>query len=192
MYIVVCVRAWMGAWSRRECTVVTQRGSFASGGRSETVSRPRRSVIPFASALSVVPTAWCAGPLRCLALCVLGVLLHADTAVVPLQTYLSFMRNPASPSMVCISEEDAAAMRRYRFVTSTQQQPGPPTHLVSACCSFTWFPHCAVLCCVHVQAVCHLPHSPAYVLGLVSSVERGMVDVPSLPQSLGVERNALA
>lgn len=33
----------------------------------------------------------------------------------PALTYLSFMRNPASPSLLCASEEDAAALRRYRL-----------------------------------------------------------------------------
>ena len=45
---------------------------------------------------------------------------HGARRYVCVQTYLSFMRNPASPSMLCASEEDAAAMRRYRFVVEHQ------------------------------------------------------------------------
>lgn len=41
--------------------------------------------------------------------------LDQVVAKFPKLTYLSFMRNPAAPSMICVSEEDAAAMRRYRL-----------------------------------------------------------------------------
>jgi hypothetical protein len=32
----------------------------------------------------------------------------------PNVVYLSFMRNPASPPLVCVSEDDVAAAKRYR------------------------------------------------------------------------------
>lgn len=38
------------------------------------------------------------------------------SSLFPNLTYLTCMRNPASPPLVCMSEEDVAAARRYRYV----------------------------------------------------------------------------
>lgn len=42
--------------------------------------------------------------------------IDAVEALFPNLVYLAFMRNPASPPLVCLSEEDTAASHRYRCV----------------------------------------------------------------------------
>ena len=40
--------------------------------------------------------------------------MDSVVALFPRLVYLAFMRNPASPPLVCLSEEDTAASHRYR------------------------------------------------------------------------------